>query len=581
MKKLFLKIFLIICVVIDSILSLLGLLCISTELILGDGEVLFFIGLEIVFVLWLVISIVSLCRVNTKRKNIASSSMLMKISIGSFGFGFSFPSMEDGIYPFVCFMILGVMIGLASYAVTKFPLKGKDVYRLFFQGYNAAENWYSAAVEYLLLNNRELSQLNTEKPKPKYTCVRDYLETDFRGLTEEDKEKITDYACNPIIYLTQWLIENKHIGHNFYVNYNRENVTNVLNGYIPVTRFFRNDMDYMLDNNDISDKIREFLVYYYGTFYKTKIFRRDDDNYFFDYCELIQSKGASFFCCDYHYDIYREFKTIFDKRYENFRYSFDYYKSGKYVSFPEMVRWKLFNADLDIYTYEGHTEEHIKKCSDTLNNLSVKELNRLKRRIESIFEKNDKKIDFEKMFRPTRICIYESRNDDVYFYVDGEAEFEGEHGIGFTILNGIVLDVGYAFDNNPPYSRRDMDLYELGNNDIDFAALTEQAAVDKHVSEGELVAVKMEFDGMKQHGENNNGNEIYLTPAAEKIFRDDMRRLKILCKCGIVRNIGISCKKSGNVIVPAEVYMKGFVSVKENGENKNLCRYTNIINVWY
>ncbi len=582
MKKIILEIYLIICLAIDLLLSLIGLIFIFTELILGGGaDIGLFIGLEIVFVLWLVISIVSLCRIKTNRKNIASSSMLMKISIACFGFGLALLSMEDGIYAFVCFTILGIMTGLGAYVVTKFPLKGKETYRLFFQGYSAAENWYSAAVEYLLTNNRDISQLTPINPKQRYTCVRDYLETEFNGLTDEDKEKITDYACNPIIYLTQWLIENKHLGQNFIAHYNPENVRNVVNGYIPVTRFFKNDMDYMLDNNDISDKIRKFLVYYYGTFYKTKTFRRDDDNYFFDYCDLIQSRGASFYCCDYHYDIYREFKEIFDKRYENFKVSYDYYKTDKYAVFSAKFHWKLFNADLDVYAYEGNTAEQVQKCCDALNNLSEKEINKLKCKIESLFANNDGRIVFEKMFRPTSVCIYESRNDDVYFAIDGGAEFEEEHGIGFTILNGIVLDVVYAHDHNPPYSRRDMDLYELGNNDIDFSALTEQAAVDKLISSGELVAVKMEFDGMKQHGENNSSNEIYLTPAAEKIFRENIRRLKILCKCGIASNIGISCKKSGNVIVPSVIYMKGLVTGKENGENKTYCRYTDTINVWY
>jgi hypothetical protein len=143
-----------------------------------------------------------------------------------------------------------------------------------------------------------------------------------------------------------------------------------------------------------------------------------------------------------------------------------------------------------------------------------------------------------------------------------------------------VLSVGYAADLCTPYSRKEKDLYALGNNDIDFLSLTEQGAVDEYVSAGKLISFKMELDEMVAMDEENKDKFIYITPAAEKILLEDIQRLKTMCKVGLITNISISCKKEDEVLVPSVIFARGFTTVEENGENKRKCKYLDYINVW-
>lgn len=570
------------CIVFDVLAFLFAVLLLIVDTQSGDDSARsFFIGLVTVPVMWFIISVISLklC-LNEKKKTVAVSINLKLFALLTV-MGISYFFIENGIYAAILFIFIGLVCAGTGFVMTNLPQEKTqtNVIPREFLGYNAGGVWYNAAVEYLRSNNRDMAELEPKNPKQKYMIVQDFEETEYEGLTQADKDKISEYACNPIIYLVQWIVENRYISEDFLQRYNPENVQNLLNGYFPVTKFFRKDMKCIFNNKDISREIRPFLIYYYGRFIGTDLFVRDDDNYFFDYCDVIQRNGAHFFCCDYHYDIYREFKAIFDKRYSRFKELWGS-SNPQYNRVSAEFPWQRFNADLEVYTYDENSQEQIKRCCEMLNNLSEKEYSKLKRIISNDYENDEFKIDFEKMFQPKTVHIFKANENDVYCFVSGEAEFECEHGIGFSILNGIVLSVGYAADLCTPYSRKEKDLYALGNNDIDFLSLTEQGAVDEYISAGKLVSFKMELDEMVAMDEENKDKCIYITPAAEKILLEDIQRLKTMCKVGLITNISISCKKEDEVLVPSVIFARGFTTVEENGEKKRKCKYLDYINVW-
>ena len=101
---------------------------------------------------------------------------------------------ENGIYAAILFIFIGLVCAGTCFVMTNLPQENPqtNVIPREFLGFNAGGVWYNAAVEYLRSNNRDLSELQPKNPKQKYMIVQDFEETEYNGLTQADKDKISE-----------------------------------------------------------------------------------------------------------------------------------------------------------------------------------------------------------------------------------------------------------------------------------------------------------------------------------------------------------------------------------------------------
>ena len=101
--------------------------------------------------------------------------------------------------------------------------------------------------------------------------------------------------------------------------------------------------------------------------------------------------------------------------------------------------------------------------------------------------------------------------------------------------------------------------------------------------EGKLKAVEIKMDGMELNSDNGMSNIIYITPAAEKIFNENIRRLSILHRAHLINDVNIACTRGENSIVPQIIYFAGLINTPpspENPDSKPKRRYSDVLNIW-
>lgn len=582
--KLFSKIFLIFSILLEVLGFILFVLVFIADVVENSAsDWILFLAIALIPLLWTVISAVTLKRVINGRVKVIPAAILMKLTVFLLLSAAAFLSLEDGIYAASLFAITGSFCGLSAFAATRLRnvTSASGIPERFqFKGYNAGNHWYFAAVEYLHKNNRDISELadmirnaamkNTKNEK-----------NQSGGLTFDEKNKITEYACMPFVYLFQWLIENNHMSEFFMKKFKADDIANVKSGFIPAMYFFKNAMRCKIDRWDISEKIHNFLIWYYEPFTNEGCYRRINEAYLFDYCSIIQSKGADLYCCDYHYDIYRELKEKFDRKYEEYLELVE--KERNFVSVYKKtgtaLNWQLFDKNLEIYANHELTPTEIENCESVLNGLYDSQIKQLERMIIGKLALSTP-VDFRNDIIPESVHIHEAENNDVYFSVGCGISIDENKIIGFTVRNGIIVNMTCDYEFDMPYSNYENERYELGNNDIDFLSLTNHGTVDELCERGELETVEIKIEGMQMNSDNGCGNIIYLTPAAAKIFNENIRRLNILNKAHLINDVNISCSRCENSIVPQAVYFAGIIKNTENPQEKETYRYSDLLVVW-
>ncbi len=514
-------------------------------------------------VLWLIISIVSLKRAGKGKKKVISISILMKMAVLLFCFGWGYIAFEDGIYALVTFCSTAIPPALIAIIMAKVRQKNEEakLAENGFSGYNAGDYWLFTASEYLRLNFRDVSDMALRvgtlfKPE----TVKGYNKLKFVGLTDSDKENISKYSGNPIIYFLQWLLENNHMSESFCANHSQEKIEKVKNETISVNEFFADEMDYMVKTTDIKPELKEFINEYYEPFLKQGCFTHTNGTYFFDYASIIDDYSDYFYCHNYSYDVYRKMRKIFDKRYNDYmeQPSDDDYKLQQ-----SAVHWDLFNADLDVYT--NCDTSQIMKCEEALNNLDEKQLKKLERMAKKELA-SDNNYNFQNDFKPKTIFVYMPKDNDVYFRIEDESEF------AFAVRNGIVMSQNYS-----PYSQRENEQYILENNDIDFLSLTTQESVEELCKKGKLKAVSLEMNNMElKNSDNKLEKKIYITAEAEPIFRENMDKIATMGNYGMLSDVKIGTLSHENCIVPQALRFIGISNI--NG--KKSYRYLDELIIW-
>lgn len=582
--KLFSKIFLILSIVLEILgFILFSLVFVSDVIENGGADWILFLAIALIPLLWTIISAVTLKRVINGRVKVIPAAILMKLTVLLLLSAAAFLSLEDGIYAASLFAITGLFCGFSAFAATRLrnitSAPGIPE-RYQFKGYNAGNHWYFAAVEYLHKNNRNISELADMIRNAAMKNTQND-ETQTCGLTFDEKNKITEYACMPFVYLFQWLIENNHMSEFFMKKFKADDIANVKSGFIPSMYFFKNAMRCKIDRWDISEKIHNFLIWYYEPFTNAGCYRRINEAYLFDYCSIIQSKGADLYCCDYHYDIYRELKEKFDRKYEEYLEFVERDKKfiAGYNKTKTTLNWQLFNKNLEVYANHEPTAEEIVNCKSALNCLNDSQIKQLERMIIRKLALSTP-VDFRSDIIPESVHIHEAENNDVYFSVGCGISIDENKIIGFTVKNGVIVNLTCDYEFDMPYCKYENERYELGKNDIDFIALTNQSTVEELCERGELETVEIKIEGMQMNSDSGRGNIIYLTPAAAKIFNENIRRLNILNKAHLINDVNISCSRCENSIVPQAIYFAGIIKNIENPQEKETYRYSDLLVVW-
>lgn len=559
------KLFFILSLIFEVVAVLFGGCLTITSIYMKETDFfLLFLSFLIIPVLWMIISIVSLKKARKGHKTIIPLMILIKMTVLLILFGISFLTIDDGIYSFYLFGSLGLFTGIVSVLLIKFKDNKMDIPPIYnsFREYNAGDYWVFAASEYLRLNYREMTDLALKigilyKP----VTVKNYMNLKYVGLSDTDKENITKYACNPIIYFLKWLIENEHMSDYFYAKHSAEDIEQMKNETISISEFFADKMNYIVSPKDINSDIDGFMRNYYEPFLKAGLYTRASGTYFFDYVKVIKKYSDYFYCYNYSYDIYRELRAIFDKRYSEYTESLlgnDYYHSD-YV-----VHWKLFNANLEVRT--DCDKSQIIRCEEALNSIDEKQLKKLERMAKKEFNIKEN-FDFFKTFKPDLIDVHTPKDNDVYFRVKAS-----DSQFSFSVRNGIV-----GYQKFIPYSQKDNEQYILDKSSIDFLSLTNQNAVDELCNMGKLKAVGLELDGMElKSKESTLDKTIYIPPEAEPVFYEIIERLSIMGAHGLISDVKIGTLSHENCIIPQSIRFVGIT----NFNGKQNFRFIDEINIW-
>ena len=73
---------------------------------------------------------------------------------------------------------------------------------------------------------------------------------------------------------------------------------------------------------------------------------------------------------------------------------------------------------------------------------------------------------------------------------------------------------------------------------------------------------------------------IYITPAAEKLYKQNIKYLRILGNCGAITDVNISCQKYGESIVPQTILFRATANNSESKGSKERLLYFDVLRVW-
>lgn len=165
-----------------------------------------------------------------------------------------------------------------------------------FEAYKSKWLWEAAAKEYLQLKGKE--------------CLDE--------LTEDDNDKIYEYASMPAIYFFAWLIENKFMSTYFYLDSDKEITGDVLDRKKTPVKEFVYGLDCSLTRDDMSEEILMFADQYFEGI--------NDRNYInfsaldkSDYYECIKNEQNFIFCIDFSWGIYDKISEKIDSAFKSYQ----------------------------------------------------------------------------------------------------------------------------------------------------------------------------------------------------------------------------------------------------------------------
>ena len=304
------------------------------------------------------------------------------------------------------------------------PNNGLPAYHLF-EGDKAKYQWDSAAEEYSKLRGISID-----------------------SFSEEDSDKVYEYAALPMGYFMQWIMDNKLYSESFAQDLQR---TPDASGPDMIAIH-----DYTMSMDDLDPRIHGFLASYY------------EREYFSDYYLGVQEEGPEFYCHEFSLDTYQKIAKRIDRAY-------DYYLREDVPDIDdehlrEELHVEAFGQSLEIYAADDVTDAYYQRVVDYLKNFPKEVLEEMRHGLNSMAFNGGLLQELEAYTEPTdvfknkcrsgSVIIYKPFSEDVAFMIGFETDIEVEHGIGFTIRENAVLDWGYNICEESPWSKGMEMLYQ-------------------------------------------------------------------------------------------------------------------------
>ncbi len=127
------------------------------------------------------------------------------------------------------------------------------------------------------------------------------------------------------------------------------------------------------------------------------------------------------------------------------------------------MHWKLFDTDIDVLIYDAD-EEYAQRCADYIDNMPEELLDKLRRAsllyAQAFYELTGeeeleefmtvKPEDILEYVCPSALIIEKPKDDRIGFHIELECDWEPEHGLEWSVLDGEPMYVG-AFEDVSPW----------------------------------------------------------------------------------------------------------------------------------
>jgi len=507
------KIYLGLCILLD----LAGLLLFGYVLIseLPHGEVLML--LVYCLATALLLTTVTFCLLHRYRKKKAGklfrNAILMKLSILFTGFPFTFfcvdVKSDDAIYGFYFCLFWGLLFTAITFFIIRHkprrPMSKPSNYALSLLSfkYKGKWAWETAATEY-----RRLHRLPADAE-----------------LSLEESDRIYNYTAVPFSYFFYWLADFGFISEEFEKDFPLITVEDMRTRKRTPVELLAS-MDYYFDDEYLSKEILPFLRAYYDN----QGWFTNPECYLFDYYDAIGNPEDRYYCVDFSWDVLERLCARIEQRYQAWKQCFPpsavAYSLGVYedeTPFVTAVHSALFDKDLEAYRagtrYQDYSDAdrlaYLASCIQCLDSLPQAQLKKLEQELED--------ADYYGIWRaPVVLCLHfhpdsihiwePQRAGDIVFTLSGKADFEPEHGISFTVRNGLILDWGFSYDFDNPYCSKLVERYEA-NSFMDCTSVRSASDAQRFVSSGKLIRTKLlpDIPGCISQYEDDY---VYLTPRA-------------------------------------------------------------------
>lgn len=305
-------------------------------------------------------------------------------------------------------------------------------------------------------------------------------------VSDEENEKIWEYATIPFAYLFKWLIDRNYVSEGFLTDVQRlgaiNDVNSVREGRMSPVRLILAYFHEGIFREHLLPDVAAFFDGYYENYGKPS------SAYEVDYREIVQKETSFYYLNMYNEDHYeklaKRFDEAFEKYVENDILSDISIYSWEVKTVIDYVRWDLFDEELEVYSlfnldfdvnflikeslvnhphpdlvtriiskYDFDDQGKVGAIADSLNHFSEMQINNIKGELSNWDFDGEGTEELFKKLSPACIHILPSRQGDLCYWIECTPEFEEEHGIGIIIRNGIVIDLEYAGDvlTNPYY----------------------------------------------------------------------------------------------------------------------------------
>lgn len=489
------------------------LMCFSNN----DAEKLSISGSFIlVSVLFFAISVTGFYRMVHGKKKVIGNAFLMKATIFFFGIALTFIPFQDGIYAIITFAVLGGLFAIITITAVKHKKYNFDHSStaasapMPFQ-FRVDREWEPAAKEYARIHQIE----------------------DLGQLSDEQNTEIYNYAVGPFSYFFYWLAVNGKLSEDFYKRFPAPDFVEQMRTHALTPVEVLNQIDALIDTDDIQPKIRTFIRFYYDARY----IDLTQNLYLYDYYDVIGNPSDRYYCIDFSWNYAEQLRLRIDAAYERWAGERAAFYDG-YEEYGLPVVCKPFSAhygrELEVYPtgekrngFPGGPETYAERCVQCLDNLDAAQWQRLERLVREAYGHYGMGPEHPlEQFYPLYLYIAEPKNeDDLVFYVSGDAEFEEEQGFSFTVRNGLIVDWGCSYDFEDAYSATCERNYRQGLDNIDYSQIRTAADAAPLVAAGKLVEVPF-LPGLPGCSTSESRETVYVTPAAAEIKELAERRLK-------------------------------------------------------